>query len=434
MRQPDRPRPESGRPQDLPWWARPCAVNLLFVLPVLLAVIWAGDSGFGASEARARSYLSAPYVSLFMGLLLVSAAGAWLGENVHQRSVPQSPDPALLRAAVWMGVLVLATYMFWYRSLIWNPALVISSFTGVGKPDRSDIGTVTGITSLVNVAPAFFSLAGYLLFVRKARDRALVALTVVLLLFTFLRVQVWSERLAAAEAIIPLALALLAAAPQPRQRMRRLLYRLGPYAALPAVFLFFAVSEFFRSWPFYKDRMEFWEFATGRFANYYYTSLNNGAGMLATTDWPTGTFEGVLYWLHAFPLGIGPWFSEVIGLRTSIGEIFLQRYGDPEFNTGSAFAVVTLELGVAGAVLYFFLSMFCAGLLYTRYVRRDPLALMLYPSVLVAIYESFRFPYWGTSRAFVWLLGTVAVLLVLWICGAIGAAGTSSHTSGSRPA
>lgn len=422
--------------RELPWWTRPSALNLLFVLPVLLVVIWAGGSGL---EIRSRNYLSAPYVGLFVALVLASAVGAWLGENVRQGALLQSPVQHMVRAATWVGVLVLATYLFWYRSLMLNPALLMSVLMGGdGQASagartfltaRTDIGTVTGITSLVNLAPMFFSLAGYLLFVRKTRDRTLAVLTIVLLLFTFFRAYIWSERLAVAEAVIPLALSLLANAnPKPHQRARRLLWRLGPYAAVPVVFLFFAVAEFFRSWSYYADRMEFWEFAFQRFGKYYYVSLNNGAGMLATTaDWPTGKFEHVLYWLHAFPLGIGPWFSETVGLHTSVGEVFLQRYGDPEFNTGSSFGCVTLDLGVAGAILYFLFSMFCAGILYSRYLKSDLLSLMLYPSVLLALFESFRYPYWGTSRAFVWVLGTLVVLAVLWICGSIGAGRPSSN-------
>jgi hypothetical protein len=257
----------------------------------------------------------------------------------------------------------------------------------------------------------------------------LAALTIVLLLFTFFRAYIWSERLAVGEALVPLALALLGnVSPKPHQRVRRLFWNLGPYAALPIVFLFFAVAEFFRSWSDYADHMAFWDFAFERFVSYYYTSLNNGAGVLATTaDWPTWTFERVLRWLHTFPLGIGPWFSETVGRRTDPGEVFLQRYGDAEFNTESSFAGVTLDLGVAGAMTYFFLSMFCAGILYSRYRQSDTLSVMLFPSVLVTLFESLRYLYWGTPRVFVWLLGTVVILAVLWICGSIGAATPSSN-------
>jgi len=414
--------------RELPWWTRPSALNLLFVLPLLLVVIWAGGSD--DLEVKSRNYLSGAYVALFAGLVIVSALGAWLGENVQQHEMLHSPDEHVLRAAMWLGVLILATYLFWYRSLVFNPSLLMSILMGADKPDRADIGTVTGLTSLVNLAALYFSLAGYLLFVRKVQSRKLISLTIVLLLFTFFRAYIWSERLAVADATIPLAVALVGnASPKSGQRVRKLLWRLGPYAALPALFVFFAVAEYFRSWPYYADRMEFWQFASGRFANYYYTSLNNGAGLLATTaEWPTWTFENVLYWLHAFPFGIGPWFSEVVGVENA-GKEFLQRYGDPEYNTPSSFASITLDLGVAGAILYFFLSMFCAGILYSRYRKHDILAVMLFPSVLLTLFESFRYPYWSSSRAIPWLLGALVVLAVLWTKGFIGARSPSGRAS-----
>ena len=120
-----------------------------------------------------------------------------------------------MRAANGLGVVVLATYVFWYRSLLLDPVLLLHVLTGVVQPERDEIGRVVGVTSLVNLAPLFFSLAGYLVFVRKARSATLLALTVVLLLFTFFRAYVWTERLAVPEALIPLALALLLGLPAP---------------------------------------------------------------------------------------------------------------------------------------------------------------------------------------------------------------------------
>ncbi|WP_427913120.1 hypothetical protein ACPWT1_21270 [Ramlibacter sp. MMS24-I3-19] len=298
--------------RELPWWTRPCTANLLFVFPMLLVVFWAGDSDLSGLTVRSDSFLTVSFMALCLGLVLMSALGAWLGENIHPRAVLQVPDEQLVRVAHGLGLVVLAMYLFWYRSVIFNPPVLLGVLTGAVMPDRNEIGTVTGVTSLVNLQPLFFSLAGYLLFVRKTRGKALKALTVLLLVFTLFRAYIWAERLAVAEALVTLALALLLAMPVPRpdQHVRRLVVRLGPYAALPGLFLFFALAEFFRSWSYYQDRLSFWEFALGRFVSYYYTSLNNGAGLLATLDWPTGKFENVLSWLHTFPMGIGPLFPK----------------------------------------------------------------------------------------------------------------------------
>lgn len=413
--------------RTLPWWTRPSTVNLVFVLPLLLVVIWVGSSDFRGLTIRAQHFLTWPYIVLCIALVLTSALGAWLGEIVEQRSTLRVSDSHLKVAAGCLGLVILATYLFWFKVFLGDPSLLAAILTGDERPDRTVIGTVTGITSLVNMAPVFFGIAGYLVF-RRTAGLALVLLTGVLLVLGLFRAYVWSERLALAEAAIPLALAWLSTyQPERRQWVRRTLYWLGPYAALPALFLFFALGEFFRTWSYYQSNMDFWEFAIGRFATYYYTAFNNGAGMLATNNWPDGTYQHVLMWLHKFPLGVGATFSDMVGLYTSLVDdagtpaewTFLRRYGDEEFNLPSSFLAVTFDVGVAGAMIYFFASMLAAGLLYTRYVAGDLLAVMLYPSVLVALFETFRYPYWGTPRAFVWLLGTVLVLFVLWLCGVV---------------
>src|SRR5688500_7510302 len=112
MGKPDRFPNDPVLARKLPWWTRPSALNLLFVLPILIVVIWAGGD---ALEDPSRNYLSAPYVGLFVALVLASAVGAWLGENVRQGALLQSPVQHMVRAATWVGVLVLATYLFWYR-------------------------------------------------------------------------------------------------------------------------------------------------------------------------------------------------------------------------------------------------------------------------------------------------------------------------------
>ena len=77
--------------------------------------------------------------------------------------------------------------------------------------------------------------------------------------------------------------------------------------SIPLVILYFGAAEYARSWASdtYQGRLDFWEFALGRFASYYYTSLNNGASLLANSAWPTWTFEFTLEWLHRAPLGVG---------------------------------------------------------------------------------------------------------------------------------
>ena len=318
MRKPDRFRSGPVLARELPWWTRPSAAQPA----VRLAHCACSDLGRGSDlsglEVRSRNYLSAPYIALYVGLVLVSAVGAWLGENVRQRALLQSPVQHLVRAAIWVGVLVLATYLFWYRSLMFDPALLISVLMGGEKPERTDIGTVTGITSLVNLAPVFFCLAGYLLFVRRTRDRTLVALTIVLLLFTFFRAYIWSERLAVAEAVIPLALALLGNASAEAASARAQIVMaprtlccaasripvLRPGGILPELVLLRGPHGVlgFRVRPVRELLLHV--------PQQWCRHAGDHRG-LADMDVRAGAA-----WLHSFPLGIGPWFSETVGLHT----------------------------------------------------------------------------------------------------------------------
>ena len=121
----------------------------------------------------------------------------------------------------------------------------------------------------------------------------------------------------------------------------RLLSSLGPFAALPLLIIYFGIAESVRSWTSstYHQKLGFWQFVIGRSTSYYYPSLNNGAGVLATTQWPTYKFEVTLAWLHKAPL-IGHLFSALVNLRSYALERFLGNFGDEEFNNPSGLFVL----------------------------------------------------------------------------------------------
>jgi hypothetical protein len=62
--------------------------------------------------------------------------------------------------------------------------------------------------------------------------------------------------------------------------------RLGPYAALVPLFLFFVAKEYHRSWEIFyvKHYNNIFQFALERLSLHYSTALNNGAGLLKASD------------------------------------------------------------------------------------------------------------------------------------------------------
>ncbi len=408
-------------PHRLPWWCSPAGLALGFQIPVILVVAWAGTQGDagGVLTIRAVRFLDARSLGIAVGMLLVLAAAAAIGSQLRLRAAP-APNAGADAGAGWnsaaatVGLIAVFAYGVWFRDYFFNPALMWGILTGAYEPSREDIELTPGLTSLANFAPVFFSIYAYrLLAVQRALPIALHALAAVLLLLTLFRVYAWSERLALIENTMPLALALALAAMRSRQRLVRGLALAGPYAAIPVVLLLFGVAESSRSWASdtYHGKYGFWSFMAGRLASYYYTSLNNGAGLLATTDWPTWRLEHVGAWLHHLP-GLGPRFSALIGVDEYTLTEFFVRHADPEFNSPSGVFAVLLDLGWVGGVIYMATWGLVAGLMHRAYRDGHLVGVLANPLFFIAAFELFRYPYLGESRAFTWVMGMALAALV----------------------
>lgn len=417
----------------LPWWTSPVGLGLGFQLPVLALVSWAGAQleGSAVVTVRAVTFLSWKHLLLALALVVAGMLGALIGRQLRVGEGPDSPSPAPRdtadalpvlsrdtvqawdRAAGVAGTIALVAYFIWFRDYLLNPALMLDILRGAFVPSRTDVTLTPGLTSLVNVAPVFFSIYAYNRLATAAPGGAyLNALALMLGSLTLFRVYAWSERLALIEAVVPAALALAVPLMRRRPGLLRALCRAGPYAALPVVVLFFGIAESARSWTSdtYNGKHDFWIWVLGRLATYYYTALNNGAGMLATTDWPTLKFEFIGGWLHNLP-GLGRYFTEWVGERGNVLPEFLLLYADPEFNSPSLFSIV-VDAGLVGGLCYMTVVGFVAGVLYRAYAEARLVGVIGYPLLFVASLEIFRYPYLGEPRAFTWGVGILLALFV----------------------
>ncbi len=389
----------------------------------MMFIIWmVGQSGYSGLTVRGINFLDLQYIGLGMGLLLAATTAGWIGMQLDFSS-PSGADAAPPRwdaGAFVVGLIALGAYLVFFRSFLAHPGMLYRTLTGTYRPDRTNIELTVGVTSLVNCAPAFFSIYAYRLLAGYERVPVWMhALGAVLLGFTVLRVYAWSERLALIEAAVPFSLTGALIGLRARRGWIRLLTRLGPVFAIPALIGYFGAAEAFRSWASatYHERSGFWEFAVGRLASYYYTALNNGAGLLATGRWPSLKFEYTLGWLHKAPM-VGPLFSRYVHLSYGQLNEFLNKFEDIEFNNPSGLFTVVFDLGVPGAIVYFAVVGFAAGALFQAYRRGTVTGILFYPILFITFLEVFRYPYLGVSRSFTWVLGIGVILLVSQVSGA----------------
>lgn len=402
--------------RSLPWWASPVGINIGFLLPMLMLIAWVGDSNLEGLTVRGIWFLNGKYIFLGIVLLLATSLGGWIGcQIVLRKQAHREEDQDRWNvAAMIVGLLATLGYLFFFKSFLTNPGLLIATLTGAYRPDRSNLEMAVGITSLENMAPVFFSIYGYRLFTRPRSVGVYMHLLGAALLFlTALRVYAWSERLALIEAAIPLGLAAAMRLNQSRGRISWFISRMGPVIALPALAFYFGIAEYFRSWTaaVYNGRTGFWEFALGRLASYYITSLNNGAGLLSTADWPTFQFQNTLAWFHALPV-VGPIFASYVGVYPGQYPIFLATFEDPEFNNPSGIFSVIFDLGLPLGIVYFTLVGIAGGVFFRAYRSGSMVGVLFYPLVFLTFLEVFRYPYLGNQRAFTWVLGILIALSI----------------------
>ena len=431
--------PQTSAAISMPWWCSPAGIAVGFLLPLMVLISFAGELSHPALTIRGVTVLDAHYLRLGGMMILAIALTGWLGAQLQLGAPPVTRDVrGWDRAALGIGGLATFAFVIWFRDFVFNPVLLFQTLTGEFKPDRNTIALTPGLTSLANMGPVFFSVYAFRLLDRReqALPRAMHVMFVVLGLFTLFRVYVWTERLALIELLVPFGLTFGRWTSMQGGGGWHLVRILGPYAAIPMVILFFGASEYFRSWSSdtYQGKMGFWEFAIGRFASYYYTSLNNGAGLLANTPWPTWTFEFTLEWLHRAPFGAGKPFSDAVGYTGPQFDWYLSVYQDEEFNSPSGIYGPLSDLGLYGGLGYMLAIGLVSGLCFRAYRDGRLLGVLFYPIFFITFMEIYRYPYLGVPRAFTWTLGIGLALLLAATVKPIPAPRRTAGASSASPA
>lgn len=400
------------------WWTNPLWLVLGFVLPVYLLVFVAplllGD---GSLLLRGGTFFTMDYFLLGLAYIAVFAVGVANGFLLKKRDMgggaPMATTPVLFLD--FTGLVAVGAYVIWFHELLLRPWYILQIFSGDASifETRSEHGNIPGVTSFTQLGIVFFVFyfdalwrTGHQLL----RRHHLIAAA--LMFLTVFRVFVWGERLALIEVVIPVAVIAVASGVAQRGRFMGRLVSWAPFLGVGLLLGYFAVTEAFRSWAFYQDRYEFWPFVISRVTTYYYTALNNGAGLLATMTWPTDDYQNVLGWLYKTPL-LGGIAAYVFDLAPPHSATFLAKYADPEFNNMSGIFTVFYDLGVVGALVFAWIYGFIVGALYIQFIEHRGVGRFLYPAIFVSILELMRVLYVTESRFFLVVMGTLAGVWLL---------------------
>lgn len=393
------------------WWINPGKLTLFFMVPLYAFMVFVVPRAWPELIVlKAGVYIRGEFAVFGLVALLALGMFALIGSRVvidpRQSATSIAVDPVLLFA---MGTLVVTAYLIWFY-----PVLLRGSFTA----DREAMNRMPGITSFTQVGVTFAMSYLAAVFVERRRMPQLVRLLFwAILMLTVLRVQLWMERLAFIELAVPIA-AIVMTHRAPRTRFGWRCYRvigsIGPFLGIPLLLLVFTATEFFRSWTTYSQTqsMPLLPFMTARLVTYYFTALNNGAGMLATQEgaWPTYDFAYTADWFYHLPFGIGAAAQEMFLRRDTTGD-FLERWADVEFNNMSGIFPIVFDLGYVGATLYFCAFGFLAGVLYRSMSNGRVLGALFYGPFFVGCIEVLRISYVTGSRVVLIFVASTVVYL-----------------------
>jgi hypothetical protein len=388
------------------WWTRPHLLLLFVIIPTYVVLVVAP-----LVPRYGKYYLTLEYALLGLAFLSLLCASAYVASTYrigHTNSSRCDPPPLVMDV---VAVLTVMAYMLWFWRLAVEPELLLQVLAGTTLHVRGEISTIPGLTTLSQmgiVYSTFWSLKRWVW--RSTLPRRCTVYQWIILLLSILRTIAWGERLATIEVVLPMVLIYLASR-RPRSPRGRWLLALLPLLCLVGVVVFFGVTELFRSWGKQHAGSEgAAAYMLDRFVYYYFSSLNNGCGLLQEFPWPQWDMQFTLKWIYTLP-GLGSWITTT--LHPSDAEaLFLRTYADMEFTTFSGIFAVFYDWGVAGGLTIAVGLGTTMGLVYRQFQRGYGLGLWIYPLLYVHLLEILRIFYLGYSRTIPALLGFAVIYMV----------------------
>lgn len=397
------------------WWANPGWVTVLLIIPLALAVATAPKSAYLAFDSTRQFYQGDMVVLAIVGLLAFAFGCAVMGFIDQGATRRQMAAPAEVRLAAGhfrfamlvVGAVAFAGNFAVVAPVLANPGLVLAWLQGqvsVFASLKDMTLQLPGITSVSNVAALFATMfAVKHRFTGRRLDWLDYSVGAVVFVAVFLRSMINSERLALIEVIVPVGIVWFGTI-GPRWR---LWVSLAPILGVVGLIAFFAMTEYFRSWTFYRYYYDsYTDFVLERIYGYYLTALNNGAGLVDLYP-PTLDFAQTMNWFYRFPLF--PW----VEAPPSSFLDFAFKFGSAEFNNTSGIYAPIQDVGVVAGVLMWFCLGLLSGWIYSGYRSGRVQLALLHPTWMIGVYEILRIFYWGSSKYFPTLVLTLTIVMVI---------------------
>ncbi|MED1439509.1 O-antigen ligase [Aeribacillus composti] len=392
------------------WWTNPGKIIFFFIVPVYVIIFL-----FSANSPSINGTFNFfDFEIFFQGLILLCLFGFTLGIFSNVSLTKNYEIKINIITLDFVAIFTIIAYFFWFGELIRNFDLIINILSGnstYASGVRMYINTIPGITTLSQFGVVYVTLYKYFVnFKNVILKKHYKFLYWIILILTLFRTIVWSERLALIEILIPIIL--LSKLKLKVYKKIRVILFLGPYMGVLFLYLYFGIFEYFRSWASYYKFIydNYWGFIFDRISNYYLTALNNGAGVINVFN-SSFDFQYTFAWVYKFPI-LGEVLRDYTGLKSTLN-IFLDNYGNREFNNLAGIFAVYHDFGFLGASVVMVVLGIIVGLLYNLYSKNSIIGVLLYPTFFIFLLEILRIFYIGEPRTTPIIFLSLLLLLVV---------------------
>lgn len=397
------------------WWLKPAWIVGGFSGFVTIAAYLLPETAY-LTNWRTPKFVDGELTALMLALLACFVASSLVvgirpkgGLSSKVQPEPQLSQRLLTRLFLISYCLTLFGYLVWASLAVargLNGSVILGLLrgqNGLAYVIRHDyLANVPGVTTCTQFGVAAVILGA--LSNATLKRRRLMLLVAPMLTLTILRVLLNDERLALTELLVPLTVLMVHKLSRSAvQGWTRSFLSALPVAGFGALFVFFSVFEYFRSWVnFYSNgNQTFIEFAASRLLGYYVTAANNGACLLQSVPSPMQAPLITMEFAFRAPI-LGNLMRELFPNTISGSMYFglLARVANPEYNNNGGILPPVFEWGVSAGFLYWLLAGVACGLLHRWFRAGNAWGLCLYPFVFITLVEIPRGLYWSDSRAF----------------------------------
>lgn len=396
--------------EPLAWWMDPIRAILFVVLPIFCFAAYFNRFNYWTFNAS-RDFITAKTFGLGLYSMAMLVLGIVVGRLViPRRDVVSIIDGELTtRVLTRIGWITIFAYVILLGTLVLHLSLVLSLLRGdieASTELRAVLGRIPGITSFVQFGTVYLALVSTLVMMTNYKMTSrLWTMTGVIFALVFARSILASERLALLEALAAIGVIPIA------YRWRPSLWRtIAPFIGIIFVFAAFAALEYFRSWQYYRAYYDTYaDFIAPRFAGYFSTSINNGAGAYLTYGQFTPKPEITVGWITKFPI-LGSLIREP---DVTMMDNFLEMYATPEFNNPGGFYAAFLDYPFPLASVFMVGLGAVIGAVHRTFQNKSLIGMLLYPAVFLGTTDLIRIVYISDTRTLPLFLGAIITAYVI---------------------